>query len=180
MTELPPSGAGSFARDFADVWRAYEQLGEESAKAGPLDARTRRLIKLALAIGANSEGAVHSHVRRAQEEGQSTEELRQVAILAITTLGFPAAMAAFSWINDILDTSSAPCSAEKAKPQSLLRPLDLTPDGSPRGRPAASFPKAWCGRPPAARPPLPPGRRYAPARARSAGARPPRALRQAW
>lgn len=108
MTELPPSGAGSFARDFADVWRAYEQLGEESAKAGPLDARTRRLIKLALAIGANSEGAVHSHVRRAQEEGQSTEELRQVAILAITTLGFPAAMAAFSWINDILDTSSAP------------------------------------------------------------------------
>ena len=108
MTELPPSGAGTLASDFPAVWQAYQQLGAASAEAGPLDARARRLIKLALAIGANSEGAVHSHVRRAQEEGLSTEELRQVAILAITTLGFPAAMAAFSWINDILETSSAP------------------------------------------------------------------------
>lgn len=105
VTELPSSGAGALARDFADVWQAYERLGAASAKAGPLDARTRRLIKLALAIGANSEGAVHSHVRRAQAEGLSPEELRQVAILAITTLGLPAAMAAFSWINDVLESA---------------------------------------------------------------------------
>ena len=32
--------------------------------AGPLDQKTVRLVKLALAIGAKSEGAVHSHVRR--------------------------------------------------------------------------------------------------------------------
>ncbi len=102
MTTLPPSGAGVFAQEFPEIWEAYETLGKSIGQAGPLDARTRRLIKLALSIGAHSEGAVHSHARQAVEEGLSPEELRQIAALAITTLGFPAAMAGMSWINDIL------------------------------------------------------------------------------
>jgi len=76
MTELPPSGAGTLARDFAAVWQAYQQLGGASARAGPIDPRTRRLIKLALAIGAESEAAVHSHLGRAQEEGLDAAEIR--------------------------------------------------------------------------------------------------------
>ncbi len=35
-------------------------------------------------------------------EGIAPEELRQIAILAITTLGFADAMAAYSWMNDLL------------------------------------------------------------------------------
>lgn len=58
-------------------------------------------MKLALAIGAGSEGAVHSHVRRALAEGASREELEHVALLAIPTLGFPQAVAALTWIKDI-------------------------------------------------------------------------------
>lgn len=102
MSKLPETGAGAFAKQFPAVWEAYEALGKSAAEAGPLDARTRRLVKLALAIGARSEGAVHSHARQAQAEGLKAKELRQVAALAITTLGFPAAMAALSWINDVL------------------------------------------------------------------------------
>ncbi|MEE8350617.1 MAG: carboxymuconolactone decarboxylase family protein [Rhodospirillales bacterium] len=102
MTSLPSSGAGRLATDFPEVWEAYEALGKSAGKAGPLDARTRRLIKLALSIGANSEGAVHSHTRQAIEEGLPAKELQQIAAMAITTLGFPAAMAGMSWINDIL------------------------------------------------------------------------------
>ena len=101
MTALPPSGAGKFAERYPNVWSAYESLGIAISESGPLDARMRRLVKLALAIGARSEGAVHSHVRQALEDGMSAEELRQVATLAITTLGFPAAMAGLSWINDV-------------------------------------------------------------------------------
>ncbi len=101
MTTLPPTGAGALADSFPSVWEAYQELGKAAAEAGPLDPRTRRLIKLALSIGASSEGAVHSHVRQALEEGQSKEELQQVALLAITTLGFPTAMAGISWVNDI-------------------------------------------------------------------------------
>ncbi len=102
MTILPPSGAGVFAQEFPEVWEAYKTLGKSVGNAGPLDARTRRLIKLALSIGARSEGAVHSHARQAIDEGLPLEELRQIAALAITSLGFPAAMAGMSWINDIL------------------------------------------------------------------------------
>lgn len=101
-SELPPSGAGVFAKAFPDVWDAYTSLGEACAQAGPLDARMRRLIKLALAIGAGSEGAVHSHVRQALDEGVKPEELLHVTALSITTLGFPSAMAGLSWVNDLL------------------------------------------------------------------------------
>ena len=86
-----------------DVWAAYEKLGESCAKAGPLDAKTRRLIKLALAVGVGSEGAVHSHVRRALAERCTAAEISQVAVLAIPTIGLPRSVAALSWIGDILE-----------------------------------------------------------------------------
>jgi alkylhydroperoxidase/carboxymuconolactone decarboxylase family protein YurZ len=102
MAELPPSGAGIFAREFPATWEAYEALGKAASEAGPLDVRTRRLVKLALAIGAGSEGAVHSHTRQGLAEGLDPKEIKQIAVMAITTLGFPAAMASFSWMRDIL------------------------------------------------------------------------------
>ncbi len=98
-----PSGAGELARDYPSLWDAYEALGKATAEAGPLDSKTRRLVKLALAIGASSEGAVHSHVRRALEEGVSKSELKQVALLAITTLGLPQAVKGLTWIQDITE-----------------------------------------------------------------------------
>ncbi len=104
MTDtLPPTGAGAMARLLPDVWDAYTALGKAAAESGPLDAETRRLVKLALAIGANSEGAVHSHAKQALAEGLSAEQLRHVVALAVTTLGLPKAVAALSWVNDIAD-----------------------------------------------------------------------------
>ncbi len=102
-SELPPSGAGAFATTFPNLWDAYATLGRACAEAGPLDVRTRRLIKLALAMGAGSEGAVHSHARQALDDGLSADELRHLSALAISTLGFPAAMAGLSWINDVVE-----------------------------------------------------------------------------
>jgi alkylhydroperoxidase/carboxymuconolactone decarboxylase family protein YurZ len=103
MTKLPPSGAGRFAHDYPAVWESYSALGKAVSEAAGLDVRTRRLLKLAMAIGAGSEGAVHSRVRQAQEERLPAAEIRQVALLAITTFGFPAAMAAYSWIGRGVD-----------------------------------------------------------------------------
>lgn len=101
-TKLPKQ-LNKLTEDHSDVWQAYQALGEACAKTGPLDGRIRRLAKLALAIGARSEGAVHSHARRGLEEGLSADELRHVAMLAIPTLGFPASVAAMSWIDDITE-----------------------------------------------------------------------------
>jgi hypothetical protein len=43
---------------------------------------------------------------RRRTEGLSADELQQVAVLAITTLGFPAAMAGLSWMRDVLEEKS--------------------------------------------------------------------------
>ncbi|XKE45363.1 carboxymuconolactone decarboxylase family protein [Halomonas organivorans] len=100
-----PAGAGQVAEQYPEVWEAFTALGKACAETGPLDERTRRLVKLALAVGKGSEGAVHSHVRRALAEGESPEVLKQVALLGIPTLGLPAGVAALTWIGDITDDS---------------------------------------------------------------------------
>ncbi|MGQ5701232.1 carboxymuconolactone decarboxylase family protein [Sandaracinobacteroides sp. A072] len=107
MTDKPeaahglPARAGKLVRDHPAIWEAYESLGEACAAAGPLDAATQRLVKLALAAAAGSEGAVHSHARRGLAEGLDPKALEQVALLAVPTLGFSAAMRALSWIEDV-------------------------------------------------------------------------------
>ncbi len=85
-----------------EVVQAYEALGDATRAAGPLDAAQAELVKLALAAGARIEGAVHSHARRALEAGATPDEIRHVALLAITTLGFPSAMAIRALIEDVL------------------------------------------------------------------------------
>ena len=97
-----PSGAARVAAQHPKIWRAYEDLGAACAESGPLDARTRRLVKLALAVASQSEGAVHSHTRRSAEEGLSKEELLHVTLLAIPSIGLAKAVAAMTWIEDVL------------------------------------------------------------------------------
>jgi alkylhydroperoxidase/carboxymuconolactone decarboxylase family protein YurZ len=100
MTKSMPGAAGDLAQQQPDIWSAYAALGKACAEAGPLTDRERRLVKLALAIGASSEGAVHSHSRRARSEGIEDSALGQVALLAIGPLGLPRAVAAKTWIED--------------------------------------------------------------------------------
>ena len=92
---------------YPEVWRAYQQLGAAAGKAGPLDARAQRLVKLALAVGARSQGAVHSHARRGLREGIPAEELLQVPLLAISSIGWSAAMAALAWVRDVTEDADA-------------------------------------------------------------------------
>ena len=65
MNDKLPDFLQNVIEEYPEVWKAYQALGEACGTAGPLEPKTARLIKLALAIGAKSEGAVHSHTRRA-------------------------------------------------------------------------------------------------------------------
>ena len=104
MTQLPQPYL-DFQQKYVEVWQAYDQLGTAVHAAGPLDEKSRALVKLALAVGAQREGAVHAHVRKLMELGVNPDEIRQVALLAIPTLGFPITMAALTWIDDILEST---------------------------------------------------------------------------
>ena len=103
MNDTLPDFLQKVIDEYPDVWQAYQALGEACSNAGPLDAKTARLVKLALAIGAKSEGAAHSHARRALREGVTPEELQQVAMLAVTSIGWSSSMAALAWIQDVTE-----------------------------------------------------------------------------
>lgn len=102
MSKLPKHYR-KFLEDFPQVAQSYQALSESVAAAGPLDAKTRELIKIGISIGAKQEGAVHSHVRKAIEAGATPEEIRHAVLQATTTVGFPTMMAGLSWAKEILE-----------------------------------------------------------------------------
>jgi 4-carboxymuconolactone decarboxylase len=102
----PPAVHQQFSRRFPRLARAW-QLANDEAESGPLDARTERLVKLAVAVGAQRESAVHSAVRKARDAGVAAAELEQVVPLAASTIGFSASVAAWCWIREMLEAAAA-------------------------------------------------------------------------
>jgi 4-carboxymuconolactone decarboxylase len=91
-----------FRETYPGIATAVDGLGEAVDGSGPLDEKMARLVHLGLAVGAVAEGAVKSNARKALAAGASPEEVRQVAMMAITTCGFPTAIAGFGWIDEVL------------------------------------------------------------------------------
>ncbi|SEF09849.1 hypothetical protein SAMN05444161_8335 [Rhizobiales bacterium GAS191] len=58
--------------------------------------------------------ATHSYARRALEERLTKGEIKQVALLAIPTLGFPQGVKALTWVEDIPDADGCQILAARA------------------------------------------------------------------
>lgn len=101
MKKLPERFT-SFLKDYPEVGDAYQSLGKAVANAGPLDGKTRELIKLGAAIAAGQEGGTHSHARKAMEAGATPEEIRHAVLQILTTIGFPNMMRGLSWVDDVI------------------------------------------------------------------------------
>lgn len=101
--KLPKMYKGIKSR-YKELGAAVENLGKTVRSMGPVDEKTSHLIQLAAAAAIRSEGAVHSHVRRAREAGAKDEEIYHTLILLTSTIGFPAVSAAISWADDIVGT----------------------------------------------------------------------------
>lgn len=101
MSKLPKRYT-RFLESYPQIGAAYKSLGEAVSAAGPLDEKTRELVKIGIAVGARQEGGVRSHVRKALEAGATPEEIRHATLQATTTIGFPNMMAGLSWVDDVL------------------------------------------------------------------------------
>ncbi len=82
---------------------AVQELGKVVRQEGPLDDKTAHLVQLAAATALRSEGAVHSHAKRAVQAGAKPEEVAHAIILLTSTIGFPTVSAALSWVADVID-----------------------------------------------------------------------------
>jgi alkylhydroperoxidase/carboxymuconolactone decarboxylase family protein YurZ len=72
-----------------------------------LEEKVQDLVKLGIAIGLNSQGAVKSHTRKALAAGATKEEIIHVVILSLTTTGFPLMIAALGWVEEVLEREMA-------------------------------------------------------------------------
>ena len=103
-----PKAYENFKKAYPKIWQAYDRLGAAVHDGGPLEKKERELLKLAMAMGARLEGAVHSHARRALEADATAEEICHVVLLGVTTLGFPHTVAALTWVEDDLKVDKRP------------------------------------------------------------------------
>ena len=81
---------------------ALNDLGVAAKGAGPLSEATAQLVQLAAAAAVHSEGAVHSHARRALAAGVTPAEVRHAILLLTSTIGFQTVSAALTWVEDVM------------------------------------------------------------------------------
>jgi len=96
----PPQTFQDFVARYPALAEAWEKISEAGAE-GPLDEKTTRLIKLAVAVGAMRQGAIRAGVRKALALGIPRDAIEQVVALAAGTLGLPSTVAVWSWIRDL-------------------------------------------------------------------------------
>lgn len=96
----PPKFYEAFVKKYPQVAGKYEELGDAVHQLGPLNDRDRALIKLAISGSHLYSSAFKAHIRKAIASGISREEIEQVVLLFLPTIGFPTMMAAMGIVEE--------------------------------------------------------------------------------
>jgi 4-carboxymuconolactone decarboxylase len=85
-----------FKARFPEIHEKNEALGQWIHEhGGPLDAKTRWLIKLGISAAGGHLSGVSTHIARAREAGATEEEILHTLLLLIPTCGFPTFMESY-------------------------------------------------------------------------------------
>ncbi|MCC7558369.1 MAG: carboxymuconolactone decarboxylase family protein [Methanobacteriaceae archaeon] len=103
LAEKLPKHYKSIRERFEEYSTVLTELGKAAKDAGPIDEKNSQLIQLAASAAIRSEGAVHSHAKRALKTGATPDELYHTLILLTSTIGFPNVAAAISWVDDVVE-----------------------------------------------------------------------------
>jgi alkylhydroperoxidase/carboxymuconolactone decarboxylase family protein YurZ len=88
-----------------DIYEAYTRFGKAvHEQGGPLDEKTRWLIKLATSATLGQEKAQITHMAKALEAGCTPDELEHTLLLLAPTAGFPCMMTAMERFREFLRT----------------------------------------------------------------------------
>jgi 4-carboxymuconolactone decarboxylase len=91
----------TFKEEFPDVAACHEALGKEiHVNGGPLDERTRILLKVAISGASGHLRALETHVWAARQAGVSDAEITHALLLLIPTCGFPTFMEAYKTLRE--------------------------------------------------------------------------------
>jgi alkylhydroperoxidase/carboxymuconolactone decarboxylase family protein YurZ len=91
-----------FKEEFPEIHAKQEALGKEvHEKGGPLDGKSRWLIKMAISGACNHKRALETHIRKARAAGINEDEIKHALLLLIPTAGFPAFMKSYAVLKSI-------------------------------------------------------------------------------
>lgn len=76
-------------RAIPEVYRGYAALHQAALAAGSLDAKTKELIALAIAVTRECDGCIASHAHGAAEQGATEAEVAEALGVAILMNGGP-------------------------------------------------------------------------------------------
>ncbi|MGY6269478.1 carboxymuconolactone decarboxylase family protein [Achromobacter denitrificans] len=93
---------GDLATATPDTVKGYQQLSAAGGKTNHLDARTRELIALAVAVTTRCDGCIAVHSRRALEEGATKAEIAEALGVAVS-LNAGAALVYSARVMDAID-----------------------------------------------------------------------------
>src|SRR5258707_12662498 len=81
-TELATTIA-ELGRAAPDLVRGYRMLASSRAKSGALDAKTRELVALAVAVTVRCDGCITTHVDLARKQGATVDEITDALGIAV-------------------------------------------------------------------------------------------------
>lgn len=88
-----------------EIYDAYENYGKlVHEKGGPIDEKTRWLIKIALSTDCQNQYSLRTHILKALKSGCSKEEIEHAILLVAPTSGFPKMMHGLLTFRDILES----------------------------------------------------------------------------
>ena len=96
-----------FVANHKEIYESYEHFGQLiHEKGGPLDEKTRWLIKVALSTDCQNEYALTTHILKALNSGCTREEIEHALLLVAPTGGFPKTMKGLLVLRKLLDDHS--------------------------------------------------------------------------
>lgn len=93
-----------FRKNHPDIYQAYEAYGKKVHEAGgPLDEKTRWLIKVSVSATEGYPFALKTHINKALKAGCSAEEIQHTLLLLAPSVGFPRMMEALLIFREITE-----------------------------------------------------------------------------
>ncbi|GAA0181111.1 hypothetical protein SH2C18_36900 [Clostridium sediminicola] len=88
-----------------EIYDAYEKFGKlVHEKGGPIDEKTRWLIKIALSTSSPYTHSLATHILKAFKSGCTQEEIEHAILLVAPTAGFPKMMEGLLILRQILES----------------------------------------------------------------------------
>ena len=82
----------SFRQSQAPVMQGFAQLSQAALADGAIDAKTKELIALAIAVNTQCDGCIASHARAAAKNGATLEEAAEAIGVTLLMGGGPASI----------------------------------------------------------------------------------------